>query len=491
MAGTDYTDFSGLTTPADRMVETVVSPFTDATIRKGLITGIVILLILYMIWTQPWRVFPDHLAYISGFPSLESAKRDIEDPEASEDIKMKRIVLYTLISTPCGGDKSKLMAEAYNVVQALKNEGCKTSGYLHQLLLNVWNDCYDITKFPADLRNRFAQFKSYRYRLPPPYVDATMGDLKNMLYVYNSFSPFFVDCSRRAINQVPSEIRTYLQTEQTCRSSCGVEPNFNPNIWRRNKFPTIEEANKYVNDPGLSERCRVVRAALLIPLIKLNQFTSDMAAKTLVEDSFNNPQQHDDTDVLSAIHTVSELEQYVHGVAVSAGWKYDLDTIRRLMYTTEYGTPARANSLQHLFYLATKVPKFSNAPKMEYSDSTIPVGANVYRDSRGNPMYLDMYGVPQYANEKDDMGNPVYVDTAGKIHYLVDPSADSTAGRPIFIGTDGEKKFPNVVDSNGYPAYRDQNGTYHYYDTNAKNMKINNVQLSGYAYDNKGRVVQV
>jgi hypothetical protein len=37
---TDYTDFSGLTTPADRIVETVVSPFTDATIRKGLIAGI-------------------------------------------------------------------------------------------------------------------------------------------------------------------------------------------------------------------------------------------------------------------------------------------------------------------------------------------------------------------------------------------------------------------------------------------------------------------
>lgn len=482
----EYNDISAISTPVSNVTSSITSTLSDETTRKGFVVAMIILLLLYLIWSQPWRVFPDHMAYISGFPSWEVAKTYIEDPKASEYIKMKRIVLYTLLSTPCGGDKSALMAEASSVVDQLMAQGCKTSEYLHKWLLSVWNDCYDITKLPADLRNRFAQFKSYRYRLQPPYIDATMRDLKNMLYVYNSFSPFFVDCSRGTINQMPQELRTYLQKEQTCRSSCGIEPNFNPNLWRRNKFPTLEEASKYINDPGISQRCRVVRAALLIPLIKVNQFTSDLDAKTTIENALNNP-----TEILKDINTVDDLDQFVHGVAISLGWKYDIDTIRKLMYTTEFGTPTRANSLQHMFYLATKVPKFSDAPKVEYEQKGIPIGSSVYRDSRGTPMYLDMYGNPQYANEKDDMGNPVYVDNNGKVFYLSDPNQESTAGRPIYVGTDGEKKFPNTVDENGYPAYVDANGIYNYYDTNAKLMKINNIPLKGYAYDYQGNVVDL
>jgi hypothetical protein len=481
---TDYDTISGVFTPINNISSSVTGVFSDNSIRKGLIIAIVILLIFYMIWTQPWRTFPDHLAYISGFPSWAAAKTYIEDPEASEDIKMKRIALYTLLSTPCGGDKSALMAEAGKIVDQLKKQGCQTAEYLHKWLLSAWNDCYDITKLPEDLRNRFAQFKSYRYRIQPPYIDATMNDLKNMLYVYNSFSPFFVDCSRGTINQMPQELRTYLQSEQTCRSSCGTEPNFNPNVWRRNKFPTLAEAEKYVNDPGISERCRVVRAALLIPLVKVNQFASDLDAKTTVEYALNHP-----GEVLQSINTVADLEQFVHGVAVSINWNYDIDTIRKLMYTTEFGIPTRANSIQHMFYLASKTTKFSDAPKVETDQSATQFGPNIYRDSRGTPMYLDMYGNPQYANEKDDMGNPVYVDTTGKIHYLTDPSQESTAGRPIYIGTDGEKKFPNTVDANGYPAYVDANGVYNYYDTNAKLMKVNNIKMNGYAYDYSGKVV--
>lgn len=482
----NYDTWSSILTPVSKSTDAISDTLSDATVRKSFIMAMVILLVLYLIWTQPWRTFPDHLAYISGFKSWDVAKTYIEDPKASEYIKMKRIVLYSLLSTPCGGDKSALMAEASGVVNQLMAQGCKTSDYLHKWLLNVWNDCYDITKLPADLRNRFAQFKSYRYRLQPPYIDANMHDLKNMLYVYNSFSPFFVDCSRGTINQMPQELRTYLQSEQTCRSSCGTEPNFNPNVWRRNKFATLAEANKYINDPGISQRCRVVRAALLIPLIKVNQFTSDMDAKTAIEATFNNP-----SDILKDIHSVSDLDQFVYGVATSLGWKYDLDTIRKLMYTTEFGTPTRANSLQHMFYLATKVPKFSDAPKVEYDQSSVMIGSNTYRDSRGTLMYVDMYGNPQYANEKDDMGNPVYVDNNGKVFYLSDPNQESTAGRPIFIGTDGEKKFPNTVDSNGYPAYVDANGVYNYYDTNAKLMKVNNIQLNGYAYDYQGKIVDL
>ncbi len=483
---TDYSTTDALFAPVSNIAQSVITPLSDGSIRKGFIVAMVILLILYMIWTQPWRTFPDHLAYISGFPSWASAKTYIEDPEASEDIKMKRIALYTLLSTPCGGDKSKLMVEASSIVNQLKAQGCQTAEYLHQWLLKVWNDCYDITKLPTDLRNRFAQFKSYRYRIPPPYIDATMNDLKNMLYVYNSFSPFFVDCSRGTINQMPQELRTYLQSEQTCRSSCGTEPNFNPNVWRRNKFATLAEAEKYIKDPGISERCRVVRAALLIPLVKVNQFTSDMDAKTIVEDALNHP-----AETLNSINTVDDLDQFVHGVAQSYGWKYDLDTIRRLIYTTEFGTPTRANSIQHMFYLATKVPKFSDAPKVESDQTAKQYGADIYRDSRGTPMYLDMYGNPQYANEKDDMGNPVYIDAVGKVHYLVDPSNDSTTGRPIYMGTDGEKKFPNVIDENGYPAYKNANGNLNYYDTNAKLMKINNIKMKGYAYDYQGNVVDL
>lgn len=475
---TSYNTVGAIVQPFEKVVSTVISPLSDATIRKGLIFAVIILVILYLIWTQPWRVFPDNLVYISGFPSWDVAQTYIEDPEASEDVKMKRVVFYSLVSSPCGGDKQAIMNEASKVVDLLKAEGCKSVEYLHQWLLRVWNDCVDITTLQSELKTRFAQFKGYRLRLPPPYVDATMLDLKNMLYVYNSFSPFFVDCSR-SINPLPAQYRTYLQSEQSCRSSCGVEPNYSPNVWRRDKFATLEEAERYIGDKGISERCRVVRAALLIPLVKLNQNQNELQSKAVIEDALYNSGEL----VLQSIRTVRDLDNFVHGIATSIGWKYDIDTIRRLMYTTEYGTPVRANSLQHMFQLATSVLKFSDAPKVE-AEGIIPTGADVYRDSAGNPMYLDASGVPHYPNEKDDAGNPVYVE-GGVVHDLT----SSPTKKPVFVGLDGEPKYPNVIDSNGYPAYLDANGIYNYYDTNAKDMEMNNIVMKGYAYDAMGKVV--
>lgn len=483
---------------------------------EGVIAFAILAIILLFYYSSPSSMYAADVCVLTGFTSLEESDRYFRDPYVGNETRMLRVITYSLMPRPCMTNCAQIMDEARGILSKIyKNRIASDVLSLEQYLLLVWNDCIPESQYPANLMLNLKLFRSFRDRMPPPYVNSSLNELRTMLYVNNSFSPFFLDCDRLTLSDLNIN-EAGACGESNCRIDCTTEPNFSPSTWRRDKFSTMEEAEAYINDPGISEECRLVRAALLVPITTINQYVTDNQAKLLVEEAllckatnaeqsvyttarrtqYNDPTLGQATigqaipleEQNRTLYSVSDLESYVMGIARNAGWDYDLTTIKKLMYTTELGNPSRASSIENMFFLAKKIPMFKDAPEVRAPhEAWMP--ANVISNSNGNLLYQNSSGQIHYPNDYDDAGNPVYVDTEGRVHYLWSPYTNSTAGKAIYTNSTGRAQYPNMINSNGYPYHLNSDGNRHYMASNANDMWGKNITVPGFVHDNLGVLI--
>lgn len=483
---------------------------------SGVVIAFVILALLLMFYYSGSTMYPADMCVLTGFTSLSNADKYFNDPNVRNETRMIRVITYSLMPRPCMTNCTQIMSEARNILSKIyKNKIAIDVQSLEKYLLSVWNDCVPASQYPDDLVLNLKLFRSFRDRMPPPYVNSSLNELRTMMYVNNTFSPFFLDCARLTLSDLNIN-EAGACGESNCRLSCDIEPNFAPTTWKRNKFSTMEEAEAYIKDPGISDECRLIRAALLVPITTINQYVTDNQAKLLVEQAllcdnkyltnsmpsvystarrtqYNDPtlgqvtigQEVPLERQERTIFSVSDLESYVMGMAKNAGWDYDLATIKKLMYTTELGNPARASSIENMFFLAQKLPQFKDAPNVRAPhEAWMP--SSVISNSEGNLLYQNSDGQIYYPNDYDDAGNPVYVSPEGRVHYLWSPYTNSTAGKPIYTNSSGRAQYPNMINSNGYPYHLNSDNNRHYMAKNANDMMAKNITVPGFVHDNLG-----
>lgn len=478
----------------------------------AIIAGIILAILVISYFTKN-HIYGQDVCILSGFNSLADADKYFRDPFVSNDTRMLRVITYSLMPRPCMTDCNRIMEEARIILKNLYvNKIAYDVQLLEEYLLLIWNDCIPAHQYPADLMLNLKLFRSFRDRLPAPYVNASLTGLRSMMYINSTYSPFFLDCDRL----VSADLRMSESSvcgAGSCKLNCEVEPNFSPTTWKRDKFDSLEEAEAYINDPGITDECRLVRAALLVPITTVNKYVTDSQAKLLVEEALMcdpkellpsvyeeaNRTAHKDTglgtviigqkdDVEApkrSIFSISDLEAYVMGMAKNAGWDYDLATIRKLMYTTELGNPKRASSLENMFFLAQRLPMFKDAPNVRAPhEAWMP--ADVVSNSDGNLLYQNTDGQIHYPNDYDDAGNPVYVDPQGRVHYLWSPYTNSSAGKAIYKNSSGRAQYPNMINSSGYPYHMNSDGIRHYMSSNANDMWSKNQDVPGVVHDALG-----
>ena len=375
--------------------------------------------------------------------------------------------MYALLSDQCNASCKQLRNEAKKIVIELKLNGlARNVVELENYLLLVWNNCTNPASFPEKIAAYLLNFQSYRQRLPPPHFDATLRDLRMMLYVRHSHSPFFIDCQRSDLAP-PRHFDTGTGTDVLCRKNCGIEPNYPPSMWRLEKFETFAEANAYINDPGITEHCKLIRASLLIPIANIGNYTRGNDAKALVEEvlrteagygiqvgnsNANNSlgtrvksvsdrpnlkgyiDQNGNYNVVIVsqdgyldengnpvvvptgvtwvdvqpgqskpmIKTVRDLENYMWGAAKSIGFNHDLLTLLRLMYTTEYGNPARADNGDHLFIQAACLPKFAQEAWAVDIQEAHKLPCSVVPNSSGSEHMANRHNGNRFSVEKSE-----------------------------------------------------------------------------------------
>lgn len=404
-----------------------------------IVVAIIVILIIMVIYSasKKERIFPDSYCKLDGFLDLQEADAYIRDPEASSDVQMTRCIIYALLSDQCQAKCDSILVKAKQLALAFKTSNlAKNVDELERYLLLVWNDCVKSTMFPASLSAHLLNFQSYRQRLQPPYIDATLADLRSMMYVRLSFSPFFIDCGRAHL--APKRyFNTGTSTDVLCRKSCGVEPNYPTNMWSLNKFASLSEADAYVNDPAVSDHCRLIRAAMLVPVANIGHYTNGNDAKALVEaaimaegayglgntgDLSNSSStvasgyQRDDgrtkidnqelknvnqglvnsnAQKISPIRTVEDLENYLLGAARTMGFDSDMTTLRMLMYTTEFGNPARASNGDAWFKSISCLPAFRDK---EWAQEMTPDCKNLSNSLEPTPWVVETNARERFEN---------------------------------------------------------------------------------------------
>lgn len=352
------------TQSADQYGTMPLAPKSESMVSMAVIAVIVILIIMVIYSAnRKDRNFPDSECKLDGFATMAEADAYILDPEASADVQMTRCIMYSLLSDQCNAKCDQILAKAKQLANSFKVHNlAKNVQELERYLLLVWNGCVSSTNFPADLSAHLLNFQSYRQRLPPPHLDATLNDLRTMLYVRQSYSPFFIDCSRA--NLAPKRyFAVDLLDNASCRKNCGVEPNYPTSFWSLNKFATMAEADAYVNDPGVTEQCRLVRAAMLVPIANIGAYFDGRDVKNLIQgalllgDEFGYSNANGNKT--TPIKTVRDFENYMLGAAKTLGFNRDLATLRRLMYSTELGNPVRASSADAWFMGIACLPEFA------------------------------------------------------------------------------------------------------------------------------------
>jgi len=337
-------------------------PKKESVFSMAVIAMIVILIIMVIYSaSRKDRKFPDSECKLNGFASLTEAYEYIKDPEASNDVQMSRCLMYSLLSDQCQAKCSDMLLKSKQLAGLFKVHNlAKNVDELELYLLLVWNGCAAPTSFPNELAPYLLNFASYRQRLPPPHLDSTLNDLRTMLYISQSYSPFFVDCGRS--NLAPKRyFDSGMLDTASCRKSCGVEPNYPTSFWSLNKFATMSEADAYVNDPGVSDQCRLVRAAMLIPVANIGAYFDGRDVKNLVQSSLllEGDLNNSNDGTAKTIKTVDDLEKYMLGAANSLGFNRDMATLRRLMYSTELGNPVRASNPDAWFMGIACLPEFA------------------------------------------------------------------------------------------------------------------------------------
>lgn len=351
------------TVPESQYGELPVGPKKES-VFSVVVIAILVILVIMVIYSasRKDRKFPDSQCKLDGFADLTEAYEYISDPQASGDVQMTRCLVYALLSDQCNAKCTDILLKAKQLAGLFKvNNLAKNVDELERYLLLVWNGCVSPTSFPADLSAYLLNFQSYRQRLSPPHLDATLNDLRTMLYVRQSYSPFFIDCGRS--NLAPKRyFAVDLLDRTSCRKNCGTEPNYPTTFWSLNKFETLAEADAYVNDPAITDECRLVRAAMLVPIANIGAYNDGRDVKNVIRSALllegglnagNNANSNK-----SAIKTVADLENYMMGAARTLGFNRDMDTLRRLMYTTELGNPARASNGDSWFMGIACLPEF-------------------------------------------------------------------------------------------------------------------------------------
>lgn len=431
---------------------------------------------------SPYR---DDACVLSGFANLDAARLYIEDPSASRDIQLRRAVMYSILPRPCDGTCGDIISRADAIVAELRKQKVAFSvPELEAKLLRLWNGESAIADFPVSLHWNLRTFLSHRQRLPPQFTRYELRDFKYMLYVNTPYSPFWVDCTRSYTKDLV--LSPGACTKTNCRKSENIEPNYDANFFTRDKFNNMTAADAYVNDPGISDECRLIRAGLLIPIAVINDYETDAQAKTRIEVTLGcnleigeyNSRNSPEASEFGNFKTVEDLETYIMGMVKGYGWDIDMTTLRRLLYTTELGNPKRANSVQHLFYQAQNMSAFNQQPKVDLSNSFSYSPSMVSTNSQGNPIYINASGQPHYPNDEDDAGNPIYVNSGGSIHYLYDPASGVKRGTPIYTNS-GRDYYPNQVDENGFPMYLNSTGKRHYYPNDLKYMQQHGISYVG------------